>query len=68
MIKDCEGCSTFSADFGECKITNFGVKDMRKCPCKKCLVKVICIAACKDFDFARKENNCFYNLIERRNK
>lgn len=60
-MKPCTGCLSLlitSAYKKECRFTKFGTSHMKKCPCKICLVKVICKSMCKNFStFAEEYNN-----------
>jgi len=53
MSSECKGCISSNAIFPgrgpECLYTISGVKDLLNCPCKECLVKVICKEKCYIF-------------------
>jgi len=47
MSKECEGCNRYST---YCKIGLIPKISRRaECPCRTCLVKVMCVASCTDF-------------------
>ncbi len=46
MIRSCEGCLAYDSIKDEC---NEGFPNPDKCPCRECLVKVMCLVACAVF-------------------
>jgi len=54
MTNECMGCisvatNAYDAVTPECIYTISGVKDLLECPCKECLVKVMCKRKCTAF-------------------
>lgn len=43
MSDDCDGCTIYYPD------TVCPIVDNDYCPCRNCLIKVVCKAACSDF-------------------
>jgi hypothetical protein len=50
--ESCEGCTMFKDD-GWCSIVTEGKE--KDCPCRACLVKVMCNHSCKDYSIFIKE-------------
>ena len=44
--QECEGCR----DIDRCFFYKKGMKTITKCPCRKCLVKGVCIDACEAYE------------------
>lgn len=53
--EDCKGCITLSQE-GHC-FSQFipYISETKHCPCLTCLVKVICIGACEEFNEYSRE-------------
>ncbi len=53
MRKECEGCSILKPN-GDCNLVNAVIESnegiLDKCPCKECLIKVMCNVACPEYD------------------
>ena len=47
-MKYCKGCHTFIHGFTNCSIALMNESD--RCPCKLCLIKVVCSIACPEFE------------------
>jgi hypothetical protein len=51
--KNCIGCLSLTRvphyHKAECKYTNGGVTSIPNCPCKECLIKIICQTSCENF-------------------
>lgn len=45
MENECEGCVTYR-DF---EFTNCIDAKIKVCPCRRCLVKAVCVIPCKDY-------------------
>lgn len=45
--KSCEGCIVLE-DSGQCYMINLGRE--KDCPCRICLIKVMCNTTCKEYD------------------
>ncbi len=46
MIESCDGCLAYDSIKDEC---NEGFPNPDRCPCRECLVKVMCLIACTVF-------------------
>lgn len=48
VIEECKGCKSLIKlpIKRECRFTPEGVSDIPSCPCKDCLVKVLCVEVC----------------------
>ena len=55
---NCSGCCyrTVYHEGNECTWTLSGVKDILGCPCKECLIKMMCKYACSNFDEVYSNN------------
>ncbi len=50
MKSDCEGCSMYSMGNDQCKTDLEYYPDLvNSCPCRICVVKVICNTVCEDY-------------------
>lgn len=59
-IERCRGCTVRRFDSYTC---SFMVLDLRKnCPCRECLVMVMCQTYCNDYHEARKEGVIEYSI------
>jgi len=49
---NCNGCASLLVDYvgSECSYTTSGIKDLLDCPCKECLIKVMCQKRCYNFE------------------
>ena len=52
MRKECEGCSVLKPN-GDCNLVNEVIESnegiVKDCPCKECLVKIMCDTACPEY-------------------
>ena len=48
-----------------CSIGTLRCYTIPKCPCKNCLVKMICHVGCEEFDKAAREYECYVSEIIR---
>ncbi len=47
----CEGCSVYTNPYCLCNLDSYKIG----CPCKSCLLKMLCQTICEDFDgFSRR--------------
>jgi hypothetical protein len=60
---NCDGCkqlkdySTYVDEIHlECRYTPFEVKSLENCPCKQCIIKIVCQERCQEF--ATEYNRC----------
>jgi hypothetical protein len=53
---NCDGCKSLRFCHGkfECVYTRIGIKELNKCPCKECLLKIICQESCPEFASAAR--------------
>ena len=50
MHKYCKGCLTYNEKNDRCSDLVVSLFDSKKdCPCKECLIKVMCKEGCKDY-------------------
>jgi hypothetical protein len=56
--KNCIGCLSLSRvphdHKAECQYTNGGITSIPNCPCKECLIKMICDTTCENFSTTAK--------------
>lgn len=50
-MNECKGCNDFT-DGQSCFIRDIGsLEDIKLCPCRDCLIKVMCFQACDEYGF-----------------
>lgn len=73
LVEECRGCKSYIMLplKAECRFTIEGVSDIPDCPCKKCLVKVVCVEVCDPLSKIIKKlhsTSTYKNLPEDRYK
>lgn len=70
MDKQCEGCLALYihkvlTDVNECRYTKLKVGSIPDCPCKECILKIVCIKDCEAFiDNSSKHSDIIYSYID----
>ncbi len=67
-MDNCKGCEVFSTDGNDCIFRSFRCWSVKKCPCRECLIKMMCKDPCepyvKQFGIQTDKRERFKNVKE----